>query len=382
METKRDYRIIDYVQRHHEETVSLLKELAAIGAPTYHEVRRAQFCLEWLKKQGAEGVYIDECGNVVFPYQCNRDSKCIAFMAHMDVVFPEEGEIPVHEDEETLRAPGVGDDTANLVNLLLTVKYILENPPGQLERGLLFVANTCEEGLGNSNGAKWIFNQYSGIEEMISFDIFTGRLICSAVGSHRYKIQVKTEGGHSHEDFGKPNAILIMAEIIRSLYAIPVPGCGKTTYNVGVIRGGTSVNAIAGDVMIYYEFRSQSEEALKYMEQKFYEVLKLHMAEDVRISWEVLGIRPCDSSELPKEMQQDLVERQRRLIELYTDEEVQICAGPTDANIPLSLGIPAVTLGTVKGGGGHTYEEWIEKGSLIEGQQLALATILQYTMAV
>lgn len=137
----------------------LLRKLASIGAPTFHEERRARFCLGWLKEQGAENAYIDGAGNVIFPFQCSSDRSSIAFMAHMDVVFPEKGQIPVKEEGSLLKAPGIGDDTANLVNLLMCVKYLLMYPPENLPNGLLFAANTCEEGLGNAYCSSIIFSR-------------------------------------------------------------------------------------------------------------------------------------------------------------------------------------------------------------------------------
>ena len=303
-------------------------------------------------------------------------------MAHMDVVFSETGTLPVTEDGDILRAPGIGDDTANLVNLLMCIKYVLTHPLKHLDRGLLFVANTCEEGMGNLKGCKNIFKNYKNIEEMMSFDIYLGHLVNAAVGSHRYEITVKTEGGHSHADFGNANAIVELAEIIRDLYAVPLPQTGNTTYNVGIFQGGTSVNTIAESAMIYYEFRSDCEDSLEYMEKKLHEILASHQSDKVEIHTELLGVRPCSGKNIRQKDLDSLTKRQKELIEYYTHQNVQICATSTDANIPLSLGIPGVTFGTVSGGGVHTYEEWIEKSSLIPGQKLALASVLQYDSAL
>ncbi len=378
MHVTENLAITEYVKQHKEETLILLKQLAAIAAPSYKEDKRAEFCLNWLREQGAKEVYIDEAKNVVFPYQCSEDKNCVAIMAHMDVVFPDTDVFLVKEEEDILCAPGIGDDTANLVNLLMCAKYVLNHPPKHLKKGLLFVANTCEEGLGNLRGCKKIFEKYKNIEEMMSFDIYLGRLVNAAVGSHRYEIKVKTEGGHSHGDFGKKNAIVVLADIIQRLYAVPLPEEGKTTYNVGVIQGGISVNTIAEDAKMYYEFRSDRQTSLEYMEEKLQEILHDIQAEEVEVEAKLIGIRPCVAKDIPKKKLEELVRRQKKLIEFYTGQTVQAEPGSTDANIPLSLGIPGVAFGTVSGGGAHTYEEWIEKDSMITGQKLALASVLQY----
>lgn len=367
------------MEKYREETLSLLRALAAIPAPSHQEEKRGEFCLKWLKEQGAEGAYMDEAGNVIFPYCCGEGKKCAVFMAHMDVVFPEQDTLPVAETEEYLKAPGVGDDTANLVNLLMCVKYVLQKQLVPADMGILFVANTCEEGLGNLKGSKTVFEHYGDrIWEMISFDLYLDSLIHTAVGSHRYKISVKTQGGHSYADFGRKNAIQVLAGLIQELYRIEVPGEGKTTYNVGCIEGGTSVNTIAQSASMYYEFRSDRRSSLVYMEEEMKRVMESCRSEEADIQAELLGIRPCGADELPKDRMNALVERQLGIMEKYTGRPVKPESGSTDANVPLSLGIPAVTIGTVAGGGAHTYEEWIEKDSMAAGQKIALESVLAY----
>lgn len=368
-----------FVENHKEETLALLKELASIPAPSHQEKKRGEFCLRWLKEQGAKEAYMDEAGNVIFPYHCGEGKKCVAFMAHMDVVFPDTDMLPVAETLERLEAPGIGDDTANLVNLLMCVKYVLQNRLVPSDMGILFAANTCEEGLGNLKGSKTVFEHYKdSIQEMISFDLYLDSMINVAVGSQRYKISAKTQGGHSYADFGRRNAIQVLAGVIQDLYTVQLPEEGKTTYNVGRIEGGTSVNTIAQSAAMYYEFRSDRQSTLGFMEKEMERIVDAHRSEEADIKIEVLGIRPCGSDDLPKDRMDELVERQARIMEKYTGQPVNVLPGSTDANVPLSMGIPAVTFGTVAGGGAHTYEEWIEKDSMVMGQKIALASVLHY----
>lgn len=373
-----DSLIDSFVEEHKKETLLLLKELAAIPAPSHSEEQRGQFCLKWIREQGAENAYLDEAGNVVVPYHCHENKTCVAVMAHMDVVFPDITPFPIVEDQDRIAAPGIGDDTANLVNLMMCIKFVIENQLVPSDTGILFVANTCEEGLGNLKGSKTLFQHYkSQIAEMMSFDIYLNCLINRAVGSHRYKIMVKTRGGHSYQDFGEVSAIKVLADIIQELYRIPIPPEGKTTYNVGTIEGGTSVNTIAESAVMYYEFRSDNQSSLAYMEKMLWQVIDSHKGQAADVQVELLGVRPC-SSGVPQEQLNALVKRQVDIIRHYTNAPVQIISGSTDANVPLSMGIPAVTFGTVAGGGAHTYEEWINKDSMVVGQKIALASVLHY----
>lgn len=372
--------IEEFVQNNREETLKLLRRLAAIPAPSHHEERRAAVCLDWLRAQGAGEAYIDEAGNVIFPYGCEEGKPCVLFMAHMDVVFPDTEPLPVRESEERLSAPGVGDDTANLVNLLMCVKYVLENRLRPAKIGILFAANTCEEGLGNLKGAKAIFDRYGKqITEMMSFDLWLNELAVYAVGSCRYRVTVRTKGGHSYADFGEKNAIEVLSGIIQDIYGIPLPGQGRTTYNVGTIEGGTSVNAVAAYASMSCEFRSDDRDSLAFMEQAFQNILNACQNEDVQIETELLGRRPC-GGDIPRDKMDALVNRQAAIIEKYSKKPVKLISASTDANVPLSLGIPAVTFGTVAGEGMHTYQEWIEKDSLTAGQKIALKSVGYYLL--
>lgn len=369
----------EFVDTYYKETIALLKELASIPAPSGREEQRAAFIRTWLEKQGAEHVMTDEAGNVLWMYPQKSDSRdsLTVLSAHMDVIFPDMEAFPVVEKEGRLYAPGVGDDTANLVNLLMTAKYLLEKEKECPQRKaescpILFAANTGEEGLGNLKGAREIARVYGdGIRQWISLDLYLGELYDRAVGSQRYQVKVKTPGGHSYGDFGRENAIAQMAEVIFDLYHQQLPQGPKTTYNVGVIEGGTSVNAIAREASILYEFRSESSECMRQMEHAFRGILDRHRKLGKEIGAEVLGIRPGKGN-VEERKQEELTQMCRSLIERSYDGMVSTGAASTDSNIPLSMGIPAVTVGTVTGGFLHTREEWIEMESMKAGQKLVI----------
>lgn len=376
--------IKEYIKEHEKEAYDLLLTIARIPSPSNHEEKRARFCKEWLEAQGAEGVYIDEALNVVYPADMREEGPIEVYMAHIDVVFADETELPLEIRDGRICCPGVGDDTACLASLLLVAKYIAEhkNTPqwkelrGEHAPGLLLVCNSGEEGLGNLKGVKNICSRYgSRMESFCTFDGSLESMVDRAVGSHRYQVTVRTQGGHSFSNFGRDNAIEKLAGIIERLYQIDVPERGKTTYNVGMISGGTSVNTIAQEARMLYEFRSEHRENLACMEEQFQEIIKQEQEKGLDVSWELLGLRPCEG-EVDPERKKQHSERAARAVEAATGVRPVSGAGSTDCNIPLSLGIPSVCIGCYRGKGAHTREEYVEIDSLKEGYLVAFEMIL------
>lgn len=385
-----------YMEEHFEEAVRLLRTLGRIPAPSHKEDQRVEFCRNWFRDQGTGDVYVDEAKNVVCRMKGKDPESVTVIMAHMDVVFPDETMLPLREENGCLYAPGIGDDTANLVNLMMAAKYVLEQGLCP-ETTLLVVANSCEEGLGNLKGSRQIYKDYgSRIREWISFDGVLGECVNRAVGSYRYRVSVNVQGGHSYSDFGRENAIAVLAEIIHDLYQIEPPSGEKTTYNVGTIEGGTTVNSIAQSASMLYEFRSASQECLKEMEERFRAVIRKWQEDGNReavcgkrtvrenfgkeITVEVLGVRPGNGPVDEKRLE-ELTRVNVDLIESCISGTVTVRAGSTDANIPLSEGIPANTFGTVRGGLEHTREEWMEIESMREGMLVAMGTLARYCTA-
>ena len=362
---------------HATEALDLLRALGSVPAPSHHEEKRAAFVRDWLVEQGAEHVYIDAAQNVVYPIGVTADNPVVVLMAHTDIVFPDTEPMTIREDAGRMYAPGIGDDTANLVALLMAAKYVAEHRP--LPRiGVLIVANSCEEGLGNLKGSRQIMHDYAGrVMELISIDGSLDRIVNDAVGSHRMKVTIRAQGGHSYGAFGNTNAIVQMAQLITRLYEKEPPTARKTTYNVGVIEGGTTVNSICGECSILYEYRSESLACLAEMEAFFNSVIAEMRAQGVDVAVEVLGIRPCADGVDPERLH-ELTLRMAGLMSMLTGNEIRVGAGSTDANSALAIGVPAVTIGAVTGGGSHTRGEWIEIDSLRIGQQVALASVLQY----
>ncbi len=365
-----------YMEQNAQEATALLRTLCAIPAPSHHEEKRAAFCKAWLEAHGAEGVFIDEALNAVYPYHATGEGPLVLFMAHTDTVFPDLTPMTLTERDGKMLCPGVGDDTANVALLLLMAAYVAQAQP-ETDCGIVFAFNACEEGLGNLKGSRALAARYGArLREVVSFDGGMEEICGAAVGSLRYRVTVRTVGGHSFSAFGNPNAIERLSAVIQKLYAYPLPQNGShTTFNVGQITGGTSVNTIAQQAEMLYEFRSDDRESLLDARRYFEDVLEAFRADGLDIEAELLGERPCGSRENGDPRQAALLERCKDAVERHTGLKPEIVAMSTDCNIPFSLGIPAATVGLCRGGGAHTREEWIEIESLQAGLRIAASLI-------
>ena len=367
--------VFRYLNDHAGDALNLLIELAQIPAPSNHEEKRAEFCLNWLHSRGAEGAYIDDALNVIYPVGDTGDNDLMLFMAHSDVVFPDMEPLPLKIEGGRICCPGVGDDTANAVALLTIAGYIAERKLKPNNCGVLLVINSGEEGLGNLKGCRRIMEVFGHrVKEFVTFDGNANVVVVKAVGSLRYRVTVRTVGGHSYAQFGTPNAIAQLSQLITRLYEVQVPDIGRTTYNVGTIRGGTSVNTIAQEAEMLFEFRSDEREGLALMQREFETIVEEFRALGVQIETEVVGDRPCG-------LDVDnvfLAERAADAVRAHYGFVPQHGCGSTDCNIPLSMGIPAICPGCIMGAGAHTREEYVEVESLLPGLKVAAELILHH----
>ncbi len=371
--------ILKYIDDHRQEAYDLLIELAQIPAPSNHEELRAQFCRNWLEEQGAKSVEIDEVLNVIYPVGCDDHEDIVVYMAHSDVVFPDTEKLPLRVEDGRIYCPGVGDDTANAAALLTVAKYIAQHDEKVKDHGVLIVINSGEEGLGNLKGCRKIIETYGHrIREFIALDGGGKGATTRAVGSKRFRIAIDTEGGHSYGGFGNRNAIAYLASMIDVLYNVKVPPVGRTTYNVGTIEGGTSVNTIAQHAEMLYEFRSDEREALEIMQAHLDAVIALYRTKGVTVTVELVGDRPC-SGEIDPARHQALMDRVAAVAKHHFDvENMAFLTGSTDCNIPLSVGIPAICYGCYLGRGAHTREEYVEITSLLPGLRAAFELLLHH----
>ena len=363
-----------FIKENEAELFKVLKDMCFIPAPSGLEDERAEYCKNKLISYGAEGVYIDEAKNVIFPINAEKSDRLTVIAAHTDTVFPDTEPMPYSDDGEIVRCPGVGDDTASVAVLLMVAKFLLENKV-EVNDGLLIVCNSCEEGLGNLKGTRRIFADFEGrVKQFISFDSGAlNHIYDGCVGSVRYEVEVNTEGGHSWGRFGNKNAIHALSKIVNAIYSLEVPVIEgeRTTYNVGTIEGGTSVNTIAQTAKMLCEYRSTCAEALEIMKGKFLAIFESAKEEGVTVDVTVVGERPS-----AKGVDKNEIDRLRSVIskamKKVVGKDAACGRGSTDCNIPLSLGVPAMCFGVYEGGGAHTRSEWHKKSSLPLGLEIAL----------
>ncbi len=367
--------IKNYIAAHEAEAYELLLKLARIPAPSNHEEKRVRFCLDWLIANGAEGVYVDEVQNIIYPVG-DIDGELTVYMAHSDVVFPDTEELPLKIENGRIYCPGVGDDTANAVALLTVMKYIAQTRIKPKSGGVLLVINSGEEGLGNLRGSRAITEKYGDrMREFITFDGNSKRISGEAVGSKRYRITADTEGGHSWHKFGTKNAIAELSALVCALYELPLPNEGRTTFNAGRIEGGTSVNTIAQHAEMLWEFRSDRAENLEVMNALFESEIARRNGNGLDLRAELIAERPCGRPRDP-EAQEALMMRAAAATERSFGFVPGRVAASTDCNIPLSRGIPSVCVATVQGEGAHTREEFVEIDSIAQGLGMAFEMVL------
>ena len=352
-------KMSNYAAQSLEELKKLIRELAVIPAPSGQEDLRAEYITKYLFDRGITDVHTDDAKNVIWSLNDTGDNDLAVLMAHTDVVFPDTTPLPLVVEEEYYRCPGITDDVTPLCVLLTAALYFAKNGL-KPKTGLLIVANSCEEGLGNLKGSRKIVDTYGErIKELITFEAEGGYIVNRAVGSHRYEVTVKTEGGHSYGDFGNRNAIEYLSSMIETLYSVKVPDKPdtKTTYNVGLISGGTSVNTIAQEAKMLFEYRSDDYECLEIMKKEFSDVIGAYRAKGITVDIKLLGERPCGNT--TEEKMRPLVSKAEKTIREILGKEPRYRSGSTDANYPLSKGIPAICIGGMNGPGCHTREEYL-----------------------
>ena len=363
----------EYIQAHFDEMIADLRALAVIPAPSGQEDARAAWVADFLRRYGANPV-TDGAKNVLCTFGDMESAPADAYIAHTDVVFPDTQPLPLVEEGTVLRCPGIGDDTANLICLLYAARYILENGLVPV-RPVLLAANACEEGLGNLRGVTRLCDDHA-LRRLVTFDGGLGACVTTAVGSYRYRVTVRAEGGHSFGAFGNRSAIAYLASLIDTLYRMKPPAFGRTTYNVGEIGGGTSVNTIAEEAWMLYEFRSDDRRGLEAMRVFFERTLDAYRAMGVEVECTLLGVRPSNDGVDPAALDA-LVAEADAVYTSLTSGHLRPGSGSTDANLPLSRGIPAVCLGVVgRGGGTHTRDEWVDTADLARGAEYALMIVL------
>lgn len=363
-----------------------LVELTQIPAPPFAEQKRAARFKEMLEAAGADKVWIDEVGNVLALRKGKGNGKTVALDAHLDTVFPEETDVTVKMKGDTMYAPGIGDDTRGLI-MVLTALRAMNKANIQTTSDVLLVGTVGEEGLGDLRGVKHLFKKNEPkIDSWIAIDGGEiGRVNNKALGSYRYKVTFHGPGGHSWGAFGLANPHHAAGRAV--MYFDEAAGAftssgPRTSYNIGRIGGGTSINSIPFESWMEVDMRSVSPDRLKEIEKIL--IAQMNRAlEDynktvkkgpkLTVEIEKIGDRP--SGELSTSV--PLIQRSLAAATFFKAEP-SLTRGSTDSNIPISLGIPAVTIGRGgKGGGAHSLGEWwMNDASGPESIKFALLVLL------
>jgi acetylornithine deacetylase/succinyl-diaminopimelate desuccinylase-like protein len=360
------------IEAHHEDLVQLIIRLCEIASPTFAEGPRAQAVAEELRVLGLQDVHVDATRNVIGVLPGRDPGPTFLLDAHVDTVFPAGTDVRVRREGGKLRAPGVGDDTANLACGLFLLRLVRDcglSIPGTL----IFSGTAGEEGLGDLCGIKAVMRELAGrVDYVLALDGQMGRICNQGVGSHRYKMTVKAQGGHSWADFGAPSAIHALGAMIARISKLEVPKNPRTTFNAGIISGGTSVNTIAESAEMLLDMRSVSAEELANLETRVLAILpEVEHEYHVHIEHQLVGDRPAGSRADTVWMVDTI-----REVHAALGLETQVNAASTNANVPLSQGIPAVVIGAYTGKGTHRLEEWIDERSVILGMKQLTLTVL------
>ncbi len=348
-------------------TVKNLRYLTEIPAPPFKEEVRGRAYAELLRTAGADSVWTDEVGNVIALRKGKAGKKTVVLEAHLDTVFPEGTDVKIRQKGDTLFAPGIGDDTRGLA-MVLTILDVMEKTNLETDANVLFIGTVGEEGLGDLRGVKKLFNTPGlKIDSYIAIDGLGSTSIAHrGLGSHRYKVTFKGPGGHSSGAFGmvNPHGALARAIYYFTQEADKFTRQGvRTTYNVGVIGGGTSVNAIPFESYMQVDMRSESPEQLNGIDKLLQAAIQRALREenqmkrlgpDLTVDIAMVGDRPSGSVPASSPLVQRAIAATR-----FVSQEPTLRVGSTNSNIPFSKGIPAITLGAGgTGGGAHALNEW------------------------
>jgi tripeptide aminopeptidase len=364
-----------------------LVTLTEIEAPSFGEEKRGKKFLELLQKEGLDLVEMDDVGNVIGTRKGTASGRVVV-AAHLDTVFAADTDLRVRREGMHWYAPGICDDTRGLASLLALVRAM--NFAGMRTRSdVLFVANVGEEGPGNLRGMRHLFGKgkYAGqIDAFFTLDgINMDSLVTGAIGSYRYTITFKGPGGHSFLDFGVANPANALGEFVAGMATITVPDEPRTTFCVSMVGGGTSVNSVPESVWVKIDLRSASPVELTRLDKEMRDLIEAAVIAENRRSraGTDLSVEICRIGDRPPSMVREsgpVIDEALGALRLFGFEP-RIEASSTDANIPMSLGVPAVMIGSGASGGGiHTLGEWVDVDP--EAGQRALAAILAAVLAV
>jgi acetylornithine deacetylase/succinyl-diaminopimelate desuccinylase-like protein len=359
--------------------------VSSIPAPPFQEHERADYLCRRFQQLGLENALVDEEGNCVALRRGRSLDPLVVVSAHLDTVFPEGTNVTVRQQEGKLFSPGIADDGCGLA-ALIALTQSLQAANIETNGSILFVGTVGEEGEGNLRGVRHLFCEGPWTNQLSSFVSFDGpgvdRIINRALGSKRYRVILRGPGGHSWSDFGIANPVHALGRAISRLVAYPVPSEPRTTFNVGRIEGGASINVIPGEASMDVDLRSTSERELLRLDAFFRRAMREATEDEnatrrqgnppLDLSLQLLGDRPTGET-LPESAIVEIALEATRLVGVTP----LLDQASTDSNLPISLGIPAITLGAGgTSGNSHTLDEWYDPTDRARGLQRGLLVIL------
>lgn len=377
------------LDKDHDRIVQDIITLTEIPAPPFKEKARGTAYMEMLRAAGLSDVQMDPEGNVMGLRRGTGPAggPLVVIAAHLDTVFPENTPVKVRREGTRLLAPGIGDDTRSLAVLLAYVRA-LDAAKARTKQDILFVGNVGEEGPGDLRGVRYLFTKGAYKDRIKTFFSMDGtdgsHIVTGGVGSKRYRITYDGPGGHSYGAFGLVNPMVAMSQTVVDLYKIEAPKTPKTTYAASVTGGGTSVNSIPDKVFMEFDMRSESAEELGKLEKQFLGIVAAAVEGEnrtrstregpIKAELKVIGDRPAGGTPADSV----LVRTAEQAI-AANGLTPRLGSSSTDANMPMSLGIPAITIGSGGSGGrAHSLDEWIdvEKGASLKGMLPGLTMLL------
>lgn len=377
-------RALDYIKEIESETIEEQIRINEIPAPTFKEARRAEYFKRRFTELNLKNVRIDGAGNCLGerPGAGGSGALTLVVAAHLDTVFDEKTDVRVKRNGAILKAPGISDDGRGLT-LLIALARALDAAKIETRGQIILVANVAEEGVGDLKGTRHLFNEElkGRITHFISIDGAGLGITNQAVGSRRYRVTYGGLGGHSYSAFGLPNPIHALGRLIEKVSGFQTPAAPKTTFNVGRIEGGTSVNSIARTASLEMDMRSVGAGELAKLDAQFKAAAQSALDEEnsrwaserkLTVEVKLIGDRPTGTQAADAPIVRAALAADRAL-----GIKSELDASSTDSNVPISLGIPAITLeGGGSARGSHSLdEEWDSTNSVL-GSQRALLTIL------
>ncbi len=368
---------IEFARTDEMRTIEDQIRICEVEAPPFQEAKRAELYAGLMREAGLKNVRIDAEGNVLGERPGASARPNVVLSAHLDTVFPRGTNVKVRREGYVLRGPGIGDDCRGLADVLAVARALntaAVSTPGTIT----FVGTVGEEGLGDLRGVKRLFNETlkDRIDRFVSIDGEGLGVTHIAIGSARFRVTFKGPGGHSFGSFGIVNPIHALGRAMARIADFQVPSSPRTTFNVGRIGGGTSINAISNEAWMEVDLRSGDTAALKALEKQFRQVVNEAVAEEntrwnssaLTASIETVGMRPAGRLPTSAPIVQTAVSVSKAL-----NLPLSFSEGSTDANLPLSLGIPAVTIDAGgRGSGAHTEQETYDATDAWRGTQRAL----------